>query len=155
MNQIVIIFSVFITVTVLAIALVFHLQKNIHSNFGCYPDDIGAIRPRTTCVLNPLRDKTPEQIAEDILQELRNKRTDVIKPYLREFNKDNQERILENESKLIPYSWRIGDRKDSDSNCHLMYWVMREGYQDYEESVSFVFVRTERGWKLQTYNAIY
>jgi hypothetical protein len=63
MNRIVITIFVFITVTVLAIALVFYLQKDIRSNFGCYPDDIGAIRPRTTCILNPLRDKTPEQIA--------------------------------------------------------------------------------------------
>jgi hypothetical protein len=111
------------------------------------------IRPRYYCLLNPFRDKAPENVAETYLNKLREGRADVISSYIGE-GKD----IPEKENQWPIQSWRVGNREDISDKSEIMYWVKRgNGYATvgYEEEVHFTVVRTGGSWELGSFRAIY
>lgn len=95
------------------------------------------VRPRNYCVMNPFRDRSPEQAADRLLSNLR--AGDLAA--LAKMNVDDH--ILENEQKWPVVRWRIGRRNEESDRTELMFWVVRgNGYMpgDYEEEV-YVTVR--------------
>ena len=111
------------------------------------------IRPRYYCLLNPFRNRAPENVAEAYLNKLREGRVEVISPYV-----GGQKYILEREKEWPVQSWRVGDRKDAANKSELMYWVKRgNGYSKdgYEEAVYFTVVRSGGGWEIESFAAIY
>lgn len=115
------------------------------------PDN--TIRPRYCCLLNPFRNKTPENVAEAYLNQLRTGRVEVISPYIGE-----NKYIPEKEKKWPIQSWRVGSREDGTERSELMYWVTRgNGYfkDSYEEEVRFTVVRAGGTWEVKSFSAIY
>lgn len=113
----------------------------------------GTIRPRYYCLLNPFRNRAPENVAETYLNNLRKGRVDVISSYI-----GKNKHIPQREKKWPIESWRVGNREDATDKSELMYWVMRgNGYSKdgYEEEVRFTVVRSGRSWEVESYGAIY
>jgi len=111
------------------------------------------IRPRYYCLLNPFRNKAPENVAETYLNELRDGRSDVISSYIGE-----RQDIPGKENQWPIQSWRVGNREDISDKSEIMYWVKRgNGYATggYEEEVHFTVVRSGGSWELESFRAIY
>ncbi|HLM60718.1 MAG TPA: hypothetical protein VK308_07940 [Pyrinomonadaceae bacterium] len=106
------------------------------------------------CVMNPFRDKEPENIAENILKELRNGKTTSVTPYLFERNGDNNNHILEKEKVFQAEGWRIGERIDTVNTSNLMYWIAHKDYPG-EMEVHFDFILDSNQWKLIQFGAVY
>src|SRR5262245_12644334 len=73
-----------------------------------FSPDPAMVQPRTYCLLNPFRDKSPEIIAEIYLKSLRDGDVESIRPFLH-YEQDDQEQvhhILDNEKKWPIRSWR-------------------------------------------------
>lgn len=146
---------IFLIVTFAASSVVLYWQRNHRSTIFCGSLD-DSIRPRDYCLMNPFRDRTPENLAETILQELRSGNTNIIVPYLNDSTGDEKNHFLENEEKYRVESWRIADREDSENKILLRYWVARRNYFDgHLENVSFSFERENNEWKLKQFSAIY
>ena len=112
------------------------------------PDN--SIRPRYYCVVNPFRDRAPEHIAQQYLNQLKAGEIESISSYIGE-----RQDILEKERKWPIQSWRIGDRIDQRDKTEIQYWVTRgNGYNSVEE-VTFDLVQSSGKWELKTYRAIY
>jgi len=111
------------------------------------------IRPRSYCLLNPFRDKRPEDVAEAYLNKLREGQVEVISLYIGE-----NKYIPEREKEWPIQSWRVGDREDATERAELMYWVRRgNGYSidGYEEEVRFTVVRSGGRWEVKSFGAVY
>jgi len=106
------------------------------------------VRPRSFCIMNPLRDRTPERASEAILSALRGGRIEALQqiPLQRE-----REDVIESEKKWPIRSWRIGRRRDTGERSQLMYWVRRGNGYAHEEEVYF---DVDRG-RVVSYGAIY
>jgi hypothetical protein len=123
----------------------------------CFPTDPTIIRPRTYCLMNPFRDKSPEIIAENYLEALRKGDVESIRPFINGPEEDVSA-ILGIEKKWPILSWRIGDRRDRPGEAKLMFWVRRGGgysKDGIEENVSLWFKQSGNGWNLNAYSAIY
>jgi len=120
-----------------------------------FSPDPAMVRPRTYCLLNPFRDKSPEIIAEKHLKSLRDGDVESIRPFL---SAGEDIHIMDNEKKWPIRSWRIGERVDMPGETELMFWVTRGGgySKDYgEEEVRLWIKQSGSGWSLNTYSAIY
>lgn len=106
------------------------------------------VRPRSFCIMNPLRDRTPERASEAILSALRSGRIDVLEQIALQRERAD---VIESEKKWPIRSWRIGQRRDTDNRSQLMYWVRRGNGYAYEEEVYF---DVDRG-RVVSYGAIY
>lgn len=104
--------------------------------------------------MNPFRDRSIEQKAEEILIQLRNGKTEVLVPFFKDLEKDNLNHLLENETKYRIKSWRIGGWSGEGDQFSIKYWVIRNDYES-EEEVNFFLVRNADGWKVTEYSAIY
>lgn len=109
--------------------------------------DFGSLRPRTYPVMNPLRDRGPERLAERYLGALRKGEVAFV-----------QEPLRGRERKWPVRSWRVGGRWDAAGSTAIMYWVRRgggyAGGTDLEEEVSFQFEKHPE-WTYSGFNAIY
>jgi hypothetical protein len=112
--------------------------------------DPGAVQPRMFVLLNPLRDRSPERIADGFLRQLAMGRTQSLV----RFYGANRELMLEEEVRYPPVSWRLSNREDHGQSVLLTYLVARGGGYKGEEEAIFEFVRSGE-WKLLSYNAIY
>ena len=113
------------------------------------------LRPRSRCIMNPFRDRSPERVAERYLSELRAGRTAVLTDLL---TSSNREHIINAERKWPVESWRVGGRRDTRAGSELMYWVTRgNGYSSRgdEEEVSFQVIGFGRQAQVVGFNAIY
>lgn len=111
------------------------------------------MRPRYYCVLNPFRDKRPEIVAANYLDQLRDGHVQSISCCVGE-----RKYVLEKEKQWPIKSWRVGNRSDSAGRSDIMYWVKRgNGYSQsgHEEEVHVTMIRSVNGWQLQSYSAIY
>lgn len=151
---------VFVFIFFFAVLITLYLQKESRPVIFCGGLD-DSIRPRNYCLMNPFRDKQPEIMAEEVLQELKNGNYQVITPYLSDLNEDRKNHFLENEKKFQIKNWRIGNRENTKENVSIMFWVSRQNYFnevsnfDYIEEVHFYFVREGNAWKLKDFSAIY
>lgn len=138
-------------VLIVASAIFLYVTRSKSVVLRIPPDD--TIRPRYHCLLNPFRDKTPEELAELILNKLRDGQVEAISPYIGE-----SKIFLEKESQWPVESWRVGNREDKTDKTEIMYWVKRgNGYfrEGYEEEVMFEVGWTEGSWKVKSFSAIY
>src|SRR5262245_51130362 len=121
-----------------------------------FSPDPDAVRPRTYCLMNPFRDKSPEIIAEKYLRGLRAGDVESFRPFFHA--REEADRILDNEKKWPIRSWRIGARHDRPGETELMYWVTRGGgysKDGIEEEVRFWIKHSGSGWSVNSYSAIY
>ncbi|HEY6244218.1 MAG TPA: hypothetical protein VIX17_09740 [Pyrinomonadaceae bacterium] len=115
------------------------------------PDD--SISPRYYCVMNPFRDKGPENVAVGYLSKLRSGQVQSISCCIHE------EYFVEKEKEWPIQSWRLSNRTDYPRKSVLLYWVKRgNGYyseDDYEADVLFTIVDSGQGWELGSFSAAY
>jgi hypothetical protein len=115
--------------------------------------DIGAVRPRSLCILNPFRDRTPEHSAEACLASMAKGNLDCLRPLLQT---DQTDHYISRESKYPIQSWRVGNRWNNPGSVGLMYWVHRGGgYGPVEEEVHFTLEMRQGRPKLTSFDAIY
>src|SRR5690349_20272328 len=85
------------------------------------PDD--STSSRSYCVMNPFRDKGPENVAVGYLSKLRSGQVQSISCCIHE------EYFVEKEKEWPIQSWRLGNRTDSAGKSVILYWVKRgNGY---------------------------
>jgi hypothetical protein len=148
--------SLFIFIFIAATLLTFYIQRNSRPAVFCTSLDHGAaVRPRDYCLMNPFRDKQPEVLAENVLQELKNGNLNAIGPYLLGKTENEKNRLLSNEKAYKIKDWRIGGRQDSENAIFITYWVSRENYPDILESVHFGFAREAGEIRPTNFGAIY
>src|SRR5262245_11067422 len=146
--------SLFIAILSAFSAAILYSTRSRPVIFSFSPDP-AMVRPRTYCLLNPLRDKSPEIIAEKYLKSLRDGDVESIRPFL---SAGEDIHIMDNEKKWPIQSWRIGERVDMPGETELMFWVTRGGgySKDYvEEEVRLRIKQSGSGWSLNSYSAIY
>jgi hypothetical protein len=115
--------------------------------------DIDAVRPRSICILNPFRDRSPEHSAEACLESMANRNLDCIRPLL---HPDQAEHFTSRETKWPVQSWRVGRRWNNPGSVGLMYWVRRGGgYGPVEEEVYFNLEMRLGNAKLTSFDAMY
>ncbi len=115
--------------------------------------DPTAVRPRSHCLLNPFRDRTPERLAEGYLRKMRRDGPAVVRSFVPSSAVDA---YMEREAQHPIQSWRVGDREDSDGAARLVYWVRRGGgYPVDEEEVTFWLRGSGGSWVVWRYTAIY
>ena len=146
--------SLFIAILSAFSAAILYSTRSRPVIFSFSPDP-AMVRPRTYCLLNPFRDKSPEIIAEKDLKSLRDGDAESIRPFL---SAGEDIHIMDNEKKWPIQSWRIGERVDMPGETELMFWVTRGGgySKDYvEEEVRLRIKQSGSGWSLNSYSAIY
>ena len=160
MRRVSIYISIFAVTLLTGISLFFYIQRSSRPTIVCTSLD-DSIRPQDYCLMNPFRDKQPEVLAEKVLEDLKNRNTDALLPFLRESKEDTKNHFLEREKQYKIKYWRIGGRRDSADNISVTYWVGRENYpagpdgSDALEEVSFYFARESNELKPQVFTAIY
>lgn len=154
MKRILISISLFIFVFFFATLLTLYIQRNSRPTIICTSLD-DSIRPRDYCLMNPLRNKQPEILAENVLRELKNGNPNALVPYLNNATEVEKNHFLENENTYKIKNWRIGGREDSEDTIYLTFWVSRENYPDILESVHFDFARESDLIKPRNFSAIY
>jgi hypothetical protein len=127
-------------------------SRSVIFSFSPDPD---MVQPRTYCLLNPLRDKSPEIIAEKYLKSLRDGDIESIRPFL---SAGEDIHIMDSEKIWPIQSWRIGERVDMPRETELMFWVRRGGgySKDLGEQEARLRIKQSiTGWSLNSYSAIY
>ncbi|HEY0429063.1 MAG TPA: hypothetical protein VGC76_14880 [Pyrinomonadaceae bacterium] len=140
---------VFAAMFLLACGCVLYVRRDSRPFIFCFFDD--GVRAPNRCLMNPFRDRKLENIAENILEKLRNGETDSIVPYLTE---DNRNRILQRENEFQITNWHIGEINRTEDKLSLKYWTSRRNYKG-EEEVNFIFTRENDEWKLKYFSAVY
>lgn len=160
MKRFIVICLILFAASSVAIGSVLFIQRNSRSAIFCMSLN-DSIRPPKYCLMNPFRNKQPEILAENILQELKNGNTNILLPYLNNLDEDRKNHFLENEKQYRIRNWRIGGREDSADTTYITYWVSRENYPVNAEgtaileSVHFDFARNSDEIRLRHFSAIY
>lgn len=112
------------------------------------------LRPRYYCVMNPFRDRAPEQAAEQYLERLKSGDAAVIGELVAD--REWRELLIAQETKWPILSWRVSQRQDTANHTELRYWVRRgKGYPG-EEEVDFTIQRSRHGdARVLTFSALY
>jgi hypothetical protein len=154
MKRVIVLLISFVATFAIAFTLILYFQSDSRPIIVCASLD-DSIRPRDYCLMNPFRDKRPEILAEEVLEQLKNGNPKSILPYIGEsseieFSEYVKNNFVEKEKKYKVENWRIGDREDSIGGSAITYWVSRNNYfNGHEESVC-VWVAKEGGnWKLK------
>ena len=118
----------------------------------------GCLRPKTYCLLNPFRDRSPEKLAEQNLDQMKNGSPETVLSVMK-FDSD-QERITISkiEKEQPPRKWLIQNRADHSQTSTVVYAVSRnaDDLQDCGNAdVTFRFEKRSDGWRLISYSAIY
>ena len=140
-----------LALTLVGLTLLLFLMRSRPVLLRIPPD--GNMRPRYYCLLNPFRNKAPENVAETYLNELRAGRVEVISSYI-----GSNTYIPGKERQWPIQSWRVGNREDNGDRSELRYWVTRgNGYSKdgYEDEVRFALVRSRDKWEVTSFSAIY
>ena len=117
------------------------------------PTNDDSTNPRYYCIVNPLRDKGPEAIAETQLNRLSAGEVDAVSCCVGE-----RTYVLEKEKQFPIRSWRLGDRRDGENGSQLVYWVKRgNGYpaSGYVSEVHFTVIRVGASWQVRSFSAVY
>ncbi len=99
------------------------------------------------CLLNPFRDKTPEELTEQMLSKL-------SKGEVHEFQKLAGDNFLLFEKENSIREWRLASRRDKEGQVVLFYLVSRDGLKN----LSPVWITVDKnnsGWSVSKYNAVY
>jgi hypothetical protein len=160
MKRVFIYTSIFLITLLTGTVLFFYIQRGSRPTVLCASLD-DSIRPRDHCLMNPFRDKQPEEMAEKVLEELKNGNMDALLPFDAKATEENRNHHRQSENKYKINYWRIGDRRDSANEISVTYWVARENYyfnqdgSDTLESVIFVFTRESNEIKPKSFSAGY
>ena len=114
------------------------------------------VRPRNYCLMNPFRDRSPERVAEEFINQLRTGHVSVLTPAIPDSTA--REHFSDREMKWPIAAWRIGDRKDLGGRVDLMYWVKRgNGYapEGSEEEIYITVDRSITPARVTAFSAIY
>ena len=112
--------------------------------------DPGAVRLPYFAVMNPMRDRTPEQPADRYFRELGAGRVAAVSSFFGA----KREVMLEEETKYPPVSWKVTDRRDESNRVQITYRVNRGGGYEWAEEATFEFLR-KPACTLSSYNAVY
>lgn len=105
-------------------------------------------------IMNPIRDKSPEETAEVILRKLNEQKFDEA---FSEIRGGVAYRIQAREREYPIANWRLVRRRDSEKIVELTYMVTRKDTQEYETPVRMtVAASVERNsWDVQSFRAVY
>jgi len=131
------------------LAAMVHLRDQGPVLFRVNPD-LGAVRPRYYCVLNPFRERAPEVAAEDFMMKLRAGRREELN---RLVDAERRAHILMREAQYPIRAWRMCWRSTDRSGANLGYWVTREHYEGEEEI--WLDLSYKGRWIVTGFNAIY
>jgi hypothetical protein len=134
----------------IAVAIAFVLATRGPELLVINPDP-GAVRPRKIVVLNPLRDRRPEALADRVLRQLAAGELELVRPFFGA----NRDVMVDAEHTYRPREWQIGAREDDRDYVRLMYWVSRTGGYAGEEEAWFELKLVGSEWQLVSYNAVY
>jgi hypothetical protein len=139
----------------LLIVAVFLLTGPVLVQTYLFADLFGNLSDPPLTILNPLRDKAPEMVANSFLTQLQSEEPANI---LRSVTKDDTElaHICLAESKHRLKTWNRYTREDTGEEVILRYWPHRENYDDgYAPQIIIRVAKIGGNLKVVSYNAAY
>lgn len=116
------------------------------------------LHPRTYCLLNPFRDRSPEKLAEQYLDQMKDGSAEAVLSKMKFDSEMARMTIWKIENEQPPRKWLLQSRKDQSQTSTLIYAVSRgaDELQDCGNAdVTFRFEKRPDGWVLISYSAIY
>lgn len=113
--------------------------------------DPGALQPPFLTLLNPLRDRGAERVADAYLRRLSTGQLAEARPYFGA----NRETIELREPQYPPLKWTVANRTDESGRVTLTYTVTRGGGYPGSSTAVVVVARHAGEWRIATYNAGY
>ena len=105
-------------------------------------------------ILNPLRNREVEKIADEFLEKIKEGNYEVIDKVVPDL--DTREFFKENESKIKIKSWIAGDRIEERDKISFGYQIEREYDKGCYSEQSGIIVEKQNGvWKVTGYSPIY
>jgi hypothetical protein len=119
-----------------------------------YGINFGAICDPPIVILNPLRNREYERVADRFLAELKNGNITILDELISDQERLEHIRLREIELKIL--SWFAAGRKEGSAEATVEYWIERK----YDEGCHTVpagitLTRIDQQWKVTSYNPIY
>lgn len=112
-----------------------------------------------TVVLNPLRDRSCERPAVEMIAAMRDGRCrEILQPWLKDYHRHYAESICQSEQQHPLVSWRLVDRQDAPPVVMLRYLGKRRdpgSSQSYEEEVWITTQQNDGAWHATKYVPMY
>lgn len=105
-------------------------------------------------IFNPLRDRSPEQPAETLLEQIQ---TQGCVQAMTSLPLDQERRQylygMEENHRLI--SWRLADREETSNKIKMFYWVRRHPHKDFKGQLWVTVEKQGEQWKVVDYESWY
>jgi hypothetical protein len=119
-----------------------------------YRDRASASQGPTFILFNPLRDRSPERVVEQFLEQL--KTGDCAKAVSRlPIQLDKQLTMCEKEGQAALDAWTLKDRSESDGVVTLHYALRREGFEGFGGDSFFQIQEFSGDWRIIGVNFVY
>jgi len=116
------------------------------------------LHPKTYCLMNPFRDRSPERLAEQYLDQMKTGTLETVLSKIKFDSEKERITIWKFEKEHPPRKWQIQTRRDQSQTSTLRYAVSRS-VDDLQNcgnaDVTFRFEKRSDGWVLVSYSAIY
>ena len=114
----------------------------------------GAICDPPFVILNPLRNRDAERVADEFLSQLKDGNIHVLDSVVSDSDRLEHFKLSETQAKMR--RWYAGDRSETDQEINIVYWIERK----YDGGCGTVqatlgLTRTDDRWTVTNYSAIY
>lgn len=106
-------------------------------------------------LMNPLRDRQPEQLAESLLRRLKASDMAAAPRMVRGLSPNVVQDLTTHELRYPIVGWRLVNRNDSPSEVSLVYRVARKPAESADEPVRMTVQRLPEGWQISGFEAWY
>lgn len=119
-----------------------------------YRDRASASQGPTFILFNPLRDRSPEQVAEQFLEQLKmGECAKAVSGLPIPF--DKQLSMCEKEGQAALDAWTLKDRSESDAVVTLHYALRRKGFEGFGGDSFFQIQEFSGDWRIIAVNFVY
>jgi len=117
-------------------------------------DRASASQGPTFILFNPLRNRSPERVAEQFLEQLKMGECAKAVASL-PMPLDNQVTMCEKEGQAALDAWTLKDRSESDGVVSLHYALRREGFEGFGGGSFFQIQESSGAWKIIAVSFVY
>jgi hypothetical protein len=139
--------KVFVAFMVVLLVL-FWLRRPVLFTFA----DFGEISRPSIAIFNPLRDRTPERIADEMLDDLRRGDVDVA---MSQVQGGASPEIADKERRYQVRRWKLVNRIDHADQVVLYYRIDRGMSRNLDSEVVVSLQERNRGWVVRDYLPMY
>lgn len=105
-------------------------------------------------IFNPLRDRSPEQPAEALLERIQTQGCVQAMSSL-PLDQERRQYLYEMEENHRLISWRLADREENLNKIKMFYWVRRHPYNDHNGQLWVTVEKQNEQWQVVDYESWY